>query len=63
MSRLFSVVAFVIFATAAGSAWAGHEKKEVRSVPELGTTGAAAGVALIAGAGAIAFGRRRGRKS
>jgi hypothetical protein len=57
------VLAFVACLTTVGSAWADHDHKTVKSVPELGTTGAAAGIALIAGAGAIALGRRRGRKS
>jgi len=61
MSRFFGVLTFVMTVTSVGAAWAGH--KTISQVPELGATGAAAGVALIAGAVAIALGRRRGRKS
>ena len=61
MTRILSVLAFVATVSTVGSAWA--TTKPRAHVPELGTTGAAAGIALIAGATAIALGRRRGRKS
>jgi hypothetical protein len=63
MPRLFGVLVFVATLGSVSSAWAGHDKVKGHGVPELGTAGAAAGIALIAGATAIAFGRRRGRKS
>jgi hypothetical protein len=61
MSRFIGLLTFLTTVTAVTAAWAGRQP--VHHVPELGTAGAAAGVALIAGALAIALGRRRGRKS
>jgi hypothetical protein len=64
MARFVGVVSFVSTLVSVGSAWADNNGHHVHSsVPELSTTGAAAGIALIVGAAAIAFGRRRrGRK-
>jgi hypothetical protein len=63
MSRILGVLVFVATVSTVGSAWATPRPRPAAQVPELGTTGAAAGIALIAGATAIALGRRRGRKS
>jgi hypothetical protein len=38
-----------------------HHGTHTRAVPELSTSGAASALAVLAGAGAIAFGRKRRR--
>jgi hypothetical protein len=64
MARFTGVLSFLATVTIVGAAWAGNPHNVVaHAAPELGTTGAAAGIALIAGAVAIAIGRRRGRKT
>jgi hypothetical protein len=63
MSRFLGALVFVSALLAADSASAKKPGPPSRSVPELNVAGSAAGLALIVGAGAIVFGRRRARKS
>jgi hypothetical protein len=62
MSRLFGVLVFAISIFSVDPAFAWQRTTTTRRVPELSSSGAAAGLALIAGAAAIAFGRKRSRK-
>lgn len=67
MIRFLGVLAFaaaLLGPSVASAARAPREARppRTRSVPELSATGSAAGLALIGGAAAIAFGRRRARK-
>ena len=71
MGRILRLVAFSVAFVAVQPAFAkpkadhphgGGNGGDVHAVPELSTTGAAAGLALIAGGAAIVLGRRRARR-
>jgi hypothetical protein len=74
MSRFLGALLFVGSVMTAEAAFAAPERSSNpttsnyvrpprRAVPELSATGSAAGLALIGGAAAIAFGRRRARRA
>jgi hypothetical protein len=68
MPRFLGALTFALSLLAANAADAAPSRgptlsPRTRSVPELSATGSAAGLAIIGGAAAIAFGRRRARKS
>jgi LPXTG-motif cell wall-anchored protein len=67
MARLFGLIALAGLILGTSPALAGghqpaHQPSHHTSVPELSTTGAAAGLVVLAGTAAVILARRRKRK-